>query len=143
MGLLSWMGSALGGVGAGAITTTVSGIADVVDKFVETPDEKAAAEILRTKMLMEPDKWQIELNKIEAGHRTVFVAGWRPFIGWICGLGLGSHFIVFPYLEWTTALFNRKIAAPVLDVETLMTLVMAMLGLGAMRTYEKFKDKSL
>lgn len=138
MGLLSW----LGGVGAGAVTQTVSGLADVVDKFVETPDEKAAAAILRTKMMMEPDKWQIELNKIEAGHRTIFVAGWRPFIGWICGIGIGSHFIIFPYLEWATDLFGTKVTTPELDTSTLMTLVMAMLGLGTMRTYEKFKDKA-
>jgi hypothetical protein len=142
MGLFSGIGSFFGGVGAGAVTNTVKGIADVVDMFVETKDEKTAADHLRMKMLQEPGKWQIELNKIEAGHRTMFVAGWRPFIGWICGLGLGSHFIMFPFMEWGTALFGNKIAAPALDIGTLMTLVMAMLGLGSMRTYEKFKGKS-
>lgn len=91
------------------------------------------------KIQQEPDKWQAEINKAEAGHHSMFVAGWRPFIGWICGVGLGMHFIAFPLLEWTTDLIGTKIIAPHVDWQVLMTLVLSLLGLGATRTYEKSK----
>jgi len=133
MGLIKILGSLVGGAGGGL----VGGVADAIDKFVETPEEKAAAELLRMKMLQEPDKWQVEINKIEAGHRTIFVAGWRPFIGWICGLALGAHFLAFPLLEWGSALVGDKILAPDLDAGVIVSLILAMLGLGASRTYEK------
>ena len=133
MGLSTWLGKIVGsGVG-----TTVESFANVVDKFVETSEEKKAAELLLMKMQQNPDQWQAEINKIEAGHRTIFVAGWRPFIGWVCGLGLGMHFIVFPLLEWGSALAGNKIIAPVVEWQVLMTLVLSLLGLGATRTYEK------
>ncbi len=67
--------------------------------FVETSEERKAADLLLMKVQQNPDKWQSEINKIEAGHRTIFVAGWRPFIGWICGSGLAFHFIIFPLME--------------------------------------------
>jgi len=135
MGLTSFLGKMVGsGVGQLAKDT-----AEVIDRFVETPEEKAAGALLLMKIQQEPDKWQTEINKIEAGHRSLFVAGWRPFIGWICGTGLGMHFILFPLLEWTTALLGNKIAAPSVEWQVLMTLVLSLLGLGATRTYEKQK----
>jgi len=135
MGLSSFFGNLVGsGVGQLAKDT-----AEVIDRFVETKEEKEAAALLRMKIQQEPDKWQTEINKMEAGHRSLFVAGWRPFIGWICGVGLGAHFIIFPLLEWTTDLFGTKIDAPVVEWQVLMTLVLSLLGLGATRTYEKSK----
>jgi len=135
MGLGSFFGKLVGsGVGQLAKDT-----AEVIDRFVETKEEKEAAALLRMKIQQEPDRWQAEINKIEASHRSVFIAGWRPFIGWICGFGLGMHFIVFPLLEWATALFGTKVAAPVVEWQVLMTLVLSLLGLGATRTYEKSK----
>lgn len=135
MGLGGFFGKLVGsGVG-----TLAKDVAEVVNTFVETDEEKKAAEILLMKVQQEPDKWQAEINKIEAGHRTIFVAGWRPFIGWICGIGLGMHFVAFPLLEWSTDLFGTKIVAPVVEWQVLMTLVLSLLGLGATRTYEKAK----
>ena len=89
------------------------------------------------KVPQNPDKWQSEINKIEAGHRTIFVAGWRPFIGWICGSGLAFHFIIFPLMEWLSKLSKNPVTAPQIEVGALFTLVTALLGLGATRTYEK------
>jgi hypothetical protein len=135
MGLGKFFGSLVGsGVGQFA-----KDAADVIDRFVETKEEKEAAALLRMKIQQEPDKWQTEINKIEAGHRSMFVAGWRPFIGWICGIGLGMHFVAFPLLEWTTDLLGEKILAPQVEWQVLMTLVLSLLGLGATRTYEKSK----
>lgn len=80
---------------------------------------------------------QIEVNKQEASSVSMFVAGWRPFCGWICGSGLGIQFIVNPLATWTAALLKHPIAFPSLDLGTLMTLLFGMLGLGSLRTYEK------
>ena len=135
MGLGNFFGKLVGsGVG-----TLAKDVAEVVDTFVETEEEKKAAAALLMKIQQEPDKWQAEINKVEAGHRSMFVAGWRPATGWVCALGLGAHFIVFPLLEWGTDLFGTKIIAPVIEWEILMTLVLSLLGLGATRTYEKSK----
>lgn len=128
----------------GGVVSAAEGVANIVDKFVETDDEKRAAEIIKAKMMMQPSLAQIELNKIEAGHRSTFVAGWRPFIGWICGFALAWHFIVYDFLTWLTIVFMDS--APPLPqlsgTETLITIVLSLLGLGAMRTAEKIGGKA-
>ena len=140
MGLGTFFGKMVGS-GIGELGKDV---AEVVDRFVETEEERKAADILLMKVQQEPDKWQTEINKVEAGHRTIFVAGWRPFVGWICGTGIGLHFLVFPLLEWYTAYlaslgFGTKVIAPTVEVGALFTLITAMLGMSATRTYEKHK----
>lgn len=80
---------------------------------------------------------QLDINKQEASSTSMFVAGWRPFIGWICGIGLGVQFIVNPIVTWIAALAKHAVQFPSLDLGTLMTLLFGMLGLGALRTYEK------
>lgn len=80
---------------------------------------------------------QIDVNKQEAANPSVFVAGWRPAIGWICGCGLFVQFIVNPIATWMAALFHHPITFPALDLGSLMTLLLGMLGLGTLRTYEK------
>lgn len=80
---------------------------------------------------------QTDTNKAEAANPQIFVSGWRPFIGWVSGTGLAIQFIVNPVATWIAALAKHPIQFPMLDLGTLMTLLMGMLGLGAMRTYEK------
>lgn len=80
---------------------------------------------------------QLDTNKQEAASQSLFVAGWRPFIGWVCGSGLAIQFIVNPIFTWIAALAKHPVQFPSLDLGTLMTLLFGMLGLGAMRTYEK------
>mgnify|MGYP001307522027 FL=1 len=82
---------------------------------------------------------QGEINKIEAQHRTIFVAGWRPFIGWVCGVALAYNFILRDLLVW---FIGPEQVPPALQMEHLMTVLIGMLGLGGMRTFEKFKDKT-
>lgn len=83
---------------------------------------------------------QLEVNKAEAGSMSVFVAGWRPFIGWVCGAALVFHYIARPLLPWLVGLFGAQVAAiPALDLGDLMTILFGMLGLGALRTTEKVK----
>jgi hypothetical protein len=83
---------------------------------------------------------QTKINEIEAGHRTVFVAGWRPFIGWVCGVALAYNFVIRDLFIWVTKTTD---APPALQMEHLMTVLlgMLMLGLGGLRTFEKIKDK--
>lgn len=80
---------------------------------------------------------QIQVNAAEATNPSVFVAGWRPFIGWICGVGLGVQYIIRPLFEWGSALFHHATAFPSLDLASLMTLMGGMLGLSGLRQIDK------
>ena len=112
--------------------------ADAGTKIVETIgnviDETFTSDEERERLKQRLPELQVELNKIEAGHRSVFVAGWRPFIGWVCGLGLGFTFLVNPVIQWYTGQ-----AGPEIPTDVMMELVLAMLGLSGLRTYEKLK----
>lgn len=136
---MSWLSSIVGG----GVVSAAEGVAGIVDRFVETDDEKRAAEIIKAKMMMRPGEVQVELNKIEAGHRSVFVAGWRPFIGWVCGVSLAYNFIVRDLMAWV--IMNTGATAslpPELAMEHLLTILLGMLGLGGMRTMEKMNGKA-
>jgi len=80
-----------------------------------------------------------QINEQEAKHRTIFVAGWRPFIGWVCGFALAYNFVLRDLLVWYVGVES---APPALQMEHLMTVLIGMLGLGGMRTFEKFNNKS-
>ena len=81
---------------------------------------------------------QSRINEVEAANTNVFVAGWRPFIGWICGFGLGTKFIFIPIGVWVCSLLDITPIVPVIETGELMTLILGMLGLGGLRTFEKF-----
>lgn len=83
---------------------------------------------------------QIEINKIEAASTSVFVAGWRPFIGWAGGVGLSWTFVASPIVEFLSRIFGYSGKMPEVDTGQLMTLVLAMLGISGMRTYEKTRN---
>ena len=83
---------------------------------------------------------QLAVNAKEAEHGSIFVAGWRPAIGWICGLGLAWNFVVQPLIAWVAFLVPGApdlSGAPQLEIGELMTILGGMLGLGGLRTYEK------
>ncbi len=127
----------------GGVVTAAEGVANIIDQFVETDDEKRAAEIIKARMMMKPSLAQIELNKIEAGHRSIFVAGWRPFIGWVCGFALAYNFIIRDLIAWVMVNTGATASLPPdLAIGELMTVLLGMLGLGAMRTAEKFGGKA-
>ena len=81
---------------------------------------------------------QSRINEVEAANANVFVSGWRPFIGWICGFGLGTKFIFIPIGVWICSLLDITPIMPVIETGELMTLILGMLGLGGLRTFEKF-----
>ncbi len=83
---------------------------------------------------------QLAINQKEAEHGSIFVAGWRPFIGWVCGTALAYNFIVQPlllYAAWVIPEGAVLADAPQLETGELMTVLLGMLGLGGLRTYEK------
>jgi len=82
---------------------------------------------------------QTRINEVEAGHASLFVAGWRPFIGWVCGIAIAWSFLVSPLVGWATAIWAPQVVLPVLDTGPLFGLVTAMLGMGGWRAWEKVK----
>jgi hypothetical protein len=80
---------------------------------------------------------QSDTNKAEAGNGSVFVAGWRPFIGWVCGSAFAWTFVLGPMVSYAAKLAGITVALPVLDLSELTPVLLGMLGLGAMRTVEK------
>ena len=83
---------------------------------------------------------QIEINKEEAKHSSMFVAGWRPGMGWVGVVGMGYTFVLAPFIEFFARLSGYDGVMPMPDTGQLMTLVLGMLGLGAMRSYDKTQD---
>ena len=112
-----------------------------LDKLIPDNNKKAEfkhdleMEILRSGM------GQMEINKTEALHPSIFVAGWRPFIGWVCGVALFWHFMGHDLLSWARIAFFPDVPEPPLlgGSETLVTVLLSMLGLGGLRTIEKIK----
>jgi Holin of 3TMs, for gene-transfer release len=85
---------------------------------------------------------QLDVNRAEASSPNLFVAGWRPFVGWICGTGFGVQFIFGPIGSWAASLAGHPMPFPQLDLGTMMPLLLGMLGLGGMRTAEKLQGKA-
>ena len=116
-------------------------IKPLIDRIPDK-NERARAEEEVTQQLIkatsEAVKGQLAVNEKEAGHGSVFVAGWRPGVGWICGAALGWNYILQPLLSWVAFLFGADLGdAPRLDTGDLTTILLGMLGLGGLRTYEK------
>jgi len=86
---------------------------------------------------------QKDINKVEAANPNLFVSGWRPFIGWVCGFALAYDFIAEPFLRYVAqVVFSYPGAFPIINTDALSTILMGMLGLGAMRTVEKMGGKA-
>lgn len=109
----------------------------ITGERITDPTELAKIDLELAKMQEAVNTGQIEINKIEAAHKSLFVAGWRPFIGWVCGFAIAYAFVAQPLIEWAVRLYGSDIATPVINTDTLYQLVIAMLGLAGLRTYEK------
>ena len=121
----------------------ISVVSSVLDKVI--PDnnakEKAKADIEKALIdnAAQINLAQAETNKIEANHRSVFIAGWRPFLGWVCGVGFAWIFVLNPILQWGLALYGNNAVLPQLQTDVLMELTIALLGLAGLRSWEKAK----
>lgn len=111
--------------------------APILDKFVEDKDAKNKIKAELEQSIIGLQAAQAAANVEQAKHSSLFVAGARPAIMWICALGLLTQFFLMPIAEWASALWFPDVALPSLATEELMTLTLALLGLGGMRSFEK------
>ena len=131
----------------------LAAVGKAADALFTSDEERLRAEIDIRKLDLEAsrisqarDLAQIEVNKVEATHRSMFVAGWRPAIGWVAALALGYQFILYPLLIWVWAFAQSQgwlpadlPPPPVLDTGALVVILTGMLGIGGLRTLEKSK----
>ena len=123
-------------------TDAVTAIGNVFDQLFTSDEEREQARQVMEKIRQKPMILQIEINKIEAAHRSIFVAGWRPFIGWVCGIGFLWAFLLHPIFEWGLVLSGLDFSAPKIITDNMMELVFALLGLGTLRTAEKITGRA-
>ena len=119
------------------IASPIEAIGNVFDKLFTSDAERAQAEAVLEKLRQHPAELQVELNKIEAAHRSVFVAGWRPAVGWICAAGVGWAYLGHPLFLWAAALWSPGLTPPEIQIDSLFELVLAMLGMAGLRSFEK------
>jgi len=123
------------------ITNSVVGIAgSVLNKFVADKNLKMTLEHELKTQLQTANLAQIEVNKIEAASKNWFVAGWRPSVGWVCSLAMMYHFILAPMIQFAIGIAGIQVELPEFDFSQLSTILMAMLGMAGLRTFEK-KEK--
>jgi len=127
----------------GLLSTLVGPVLDKALDFIPNPAEKQRKKLEMEQELLQAvstaNLAQLRVNEAEAAHKSLFVAGWRPFIGWTCGIGIAWNFIAQPLLGWAVIIWYPNMEFPALDTGPLFGLVTAMLGLGGLRTFEKFK----
>jgi len=119
-------------------------VGEVVDRLV--PDKAGAQKAkqeLESKLIDAAVAGQLgnlEINKVEAAHRSIFISGWRPSVGWCCSLAFAFHFVVFPLVTWVGQIFGHHFQTPVaLDMDQLMKVLLGLLGISSLRTSEKQK----
>ena len=122
-----------------ALDKLIAPVAGIIDKFVEDKDLKLQLQHEIETAMQNANLAQLEVNKVEATHKSIFVAGWRPFVGWVCGVAMSYHFFIAPLLQFGFALGGIDQDLPEFDFSQLSTVLMGMLGLGGLRTFEKMK----
>lgn len=130
----------------GIFKELISPITGIVEELVVDKDKRNEIKLKIEELADKADEryhqellGQIEVNKVEAAHASLFVAGWRPFIGWTGGVGIAYTFVLAPFIEFVARASGYTQEMPLPDAAQLMTLVTAMLGVGAMRSYDKMK----
>ena len=121
------------------IDDAIAAALKVLDKFVPDPQAKAKAEGELRSSPQAWDKGQTDVNAVEAANTNLFVSGWRPFIGWVCGIALAYQYVAAPLLMWIASSLHIALSAPPKLDGTLWELVFALLGMGGLRTFEKVK----
>lgn len=109
----------------------------ITGEKIKDPAEMAKIDLQLQQLEQAAREGQIGINKVEAAHKSIFVAGWRPFIGWVCGVGIAYAFLLNPLISWGVAIAGLEVVPPTIDPTVLYNLVIAMLGMAGLRTYEK------
>ena len=120
----------------------VEGLTKGLDDLFTSDEEREAAKLKLATLMQQPHMLQAVANIEGAKHRSIFVAGWRPAIGWVAALGFGYQFLILPFAGLINAYAQLPAELPNLAGEQLMTLVLSLLGLGGMHTFEKYKGAS-
>ncbi|WP_289508445.1 3TM-type holin [Pseudoalteromonas phenolica] len=113
----------------------VKAISNMIDELYTSDDELLELEALKARLQAKQRELQIEVNSIQVNHRSVFVAGARPFLMWVCGLGFLFAFVINPILQWLIP----EQGTPILPLNVMLELTLGMLGLAGLRTIEKIK----
>jgi len=121
------------------IDKLIDPVSNILDKFIADKDLKQKLNHEIELEIQKANTAQIEVNKVEASHRSIFVAGWRPCCGWICAIALGYHFVLQPIILFVLSLNNLQYQLPEFDMGALLYVLGGMLGLGGLRSYEKSK----
>ena len=125
-----------------AISALIGPVSSLLEKAIPDRDlrEKLSHElaVLADKQMTA----QIEVNKVEAAHKSLFVSGWRPAIGWICAMGMAGNFLVIPFANMSLELSKTGVTIPMIALSEMMPILFGLLGLGTMRTVEKIKSVS-
>lgn len=134
-------------------TAAIPLIKEIFDKFIPDPIQKAQAALELAQLQQQADfkqidtqaavdKSQSDVNAIEAASPNIFVSGWRPFVGWVCGAGFAYQIILEPLLKFMWAASGHPVLLPSFDSVLLGEVMCGMLGMGGMRTFEKIKGVS-
>ena len=118
---------------------TLKTVGTVIDDLHFSGEEKEKLKLQVKEIDAKLKEKQLDINKAEASHRSVFVSGWRPFLGWVSGLCIGYVYLFQPILDMILQMFGVQVDWVVLDLGQLMPLVLGMLGLGGLRSFEKAK----
>ena len=118
---------------------TLKTVGTVIDDLHFSGEEKEKLKLQMKEIDAKLKEKQLDINKVEAEHKSLFVAGWRPFIGWISGLSIGYVYLFQPILDMILQMFGVEVDWVVLDLGQLMPLILGMLGLGGLRSFEKAK----
>ncbi len=116
------------------VASIINQVADKIDDFTLDKAEKS-------ELMQEINKAQLEVNKVEAGQTGLLVR-WRPFLGWVLSLAFAYHFVLQPFLVFALAANGIVVELPQFDMGTMTTVLMGMLGMAGMRTYEKVKQSA-
>jgi hypothetical protein len=119
---------------------TIKAVGNVIDDMHFSGEEKEKLKLQMKEIDAKLQEKQLDINKAEASHRSVFVSGWRPFLGWVSGLSIGYVYLFQPILDMILQMFQVQVNWVQLDLGQLMPLVLGMLGLGGLRTFEKARN---
>lgn len=124
-------------------TEPIEAVGNMLDQLFTSDKERLDKKAVLARIAQQPALVQSEINKVEAAHKSVFVAGWRPFIGWVCGLALLYNFVLRDIMVWALMLSRADTPPPpILHIDVLTTILYALLGLGGMRTFEKLQGRA-